>query len=100
MTPDGKRTLAQQKLLDMEAAANENAAAAQQQMNTNKANEEDFFDLLSKSQSKRMDDQRCPLKVIGRSATTDATSSLPRKPLSLQNSFPTSMAAPVPKENR
>lgn len=83
----------------LEAAANENAAA-QQLTVQNKANEEDFFDLLTKSQSKRMDDQRCSLKVIGRSATTDATSSLPRKPLSQQNSFPTNMGAPVPKENR
>lgn len=30
-----------------------------------KINEDDFFDLLSRTQSKRMDDQRCSLKVMG-----------------------------------
>lgn len=61
-----------------------------------KVNEEDFFDLLTKSQSKRMDDQRCSLKVIGGAVGGNKDPSL-RKPLVQQNSLPATI---VPKENR
>lgn len=60
-----------------------------------KVNEEDFFDLLTKSQSKRMDDQRCSLKVMG-GAVGGNKESL-RKPLVQQNSLPATI---VPRENR
>lgn len=41
--------------------------------------EDDFFDLLTKFQSKRMDDQRCALKSTGSEKDTS------RKPLVQQN---------------
>lgn len=100
LTPDGKRAAAQ-KALDEAAAANENMT--QPKAPISKVMEEDFFDMLTKSQSKRMDDQRCSLKVLGRSATVEASSSV-RKPLTQQNSIPATTVAPtpasVPKENR
>lgn len=60
-----------------------------------KANDEDFFDLLTRSQSKRMDDQRCSLKVMGGAVGVNKESL--RKPLVQQNSLPATI---VPKENR
>ncbi|GAB0095116.1 G-protein-signaling modulator 2 [Sergentomyia squamirostris] len=53
--------------------------------------EDDFFDLLTNSQSKRMDDQRCSLKVVGQSVGEGAV----RKPLAAQN-----RNAPVAKETK
>lgn len=55
--------------------------------------EDDFFELLTNSQSKRMDDQRCSLKVAGGSVT-HAEGAL-RKPLAAQNRNP-----PQTKDNR
>lgn len=63
--------------------------------------EDDFFDLLTRTQSKRMDDQRCSLKVLGGSVGgvgSTAKEIKTRKPLIQQNSLPTS--AVVPKETR
>lgn len=92
MTPDGKRLAAQ-------AALNENTAVLNNPPN-GKVMEEDFFDMLTKSQSKRMDDQRCSLKVLGGSVggigTKEPAASM-RKPLTQQNSMPISA---LPKENR
>ncbi|KAM7362976.1 G-protein-signaling modulator pins [Cochliomyia hominivorax] len=61
-----------------------------------KAQDDDFFELLSRSQSKRMDDQRCSIKInknpVGptnaSSATTAATGAT-RKPLQQHNSIQT-----------
>lgn len=67
-----------------------NAAAQQQREDRNNQNENlnDLFDLLSKSQSKRMDDQRCTLK--------NSNGESQRKPLTQQNiNAPT-----VSKENK
>lgn len=47
-----------------------------------KINEDDFFDLLSRTQSKRMDDQRCSLKVMTGGAAGGAAGD--RKPLQQQ----------------
>uniref|UniRef100_A0A1L8DLR2 Putative g-alpha gtpase interaction protein n=1 Tax=Nyssomyia neivai TaxID=330878 RepID=A0A1L8DLR2_9DIPT len=52
--------------------------------------EDDFFELLTNSQSKRMDDQRCALKVVGGASMDGAV----RKPLVAQN------RNAAPKENR
>ncbi|KAL5287627.1 GPSM2 family protein [Megaselia abdita] len=53
-----------------------------------KQGEDDFFELLSRSQSKRMDDQRCSLKL--------GNNPQPRKPLTVQN---TNAVAPSPQDN-
>ncbi|ETN64854.1 g-protein signaling modulator [Anopheles darlingi] len=58
---------------------------------TFKNNDEDFFDLLTRSQSKRMDDQRCTLKLTHAESVDSA-----RKPLSQHNSNPPAAG----KENR
>lgn len=79
---------------------NENAGSAAAAAQKPRAIEEDFFDMLTKSQSKRMDDQRCSLKVLGRSATIDAAPSVVRKPLAQQNSIPVASAAASKLENR
>ena len=56
-----------------------------------KINEDDFFDLLSRTQSKRMDDQRCSLKVMAGSggaasgAGGVSLSGVERKPLQPNN---------------
>ncbi|XP_055698601.1 G-protein-signaling modulator 2 isoform X2 [Phlebotomus papatasi] len=55
--------------------------------------EDDFFELLTNSQSKRMDDQRCSLKVAGGSVA-HAEGAM-RKPLAAQNRNP-----PQTKDNR
>ncbi|KAH8311284.1 hypothetical protein KR044_005336, partial [Drosophila immigrans] len=71
ITPDGKR---------LQEEKNKAASAAH-----TKAKEDDFFELLSRSQSKRMDDQRCSIKInpVGGAVATGAT----RKPLVQQNSL-------------
>lgn len=109
LTPDGKRAAAAAAAGD---TINENTAAAATAAGGRppKAIEEDFFDMLTKSQSKRMDDQRCSLKVLGRSATIDTPSTGPtvRKPLAQQNSLaatgvssaPVGGAATTKQENR
>ncbi|XP_037046634.1 G-protein-signaling modulator 2 isoform X1 [Bradysia coprophila] len=85
LTPDGKR---------INSLPNPEPSHANTQMPT-KANDEDFFDLLTKSQSKRMDDQRCSLKVIG--GAVGGNKETLRKPLVQQNSLPATI---LPKENR
>lgn len=64
-----------------------------------KINEDDFFDLLSRTQSKRMDDQRCSLKVMGAAggqanASGVSMSGVERKPLQ-----PNNQQNILPKEN-
>lgn len=79
ITPDGKR---------MQEEKNKAASAA----NT-KAKEDDFFEMLSRSQSKRMDDQRCSIKinsaggVVSANAGVGAATGATRKPLVQQNSL-------------
>lgn len=79
MTPDGKKS-------NQLASPNENQRILPA---ANQSNDEDFFDMLTKSQSKRMDDQRCPLKVLGHSKSQVGRE--PRKPLMQQNSLPAVM---------
>lgn len=79
ITPDGKR---------LQEEKNKAASAA----NT-KAKEDDFFEMLSRSQSKRMDDQRCSIKinsaggVVSGTAGMGAATGATRKPLVQQNSL-------------
>lgn len=79
MTPDGKRVSSTTIPLDSEANENEEKRTGKP------ANEDDFFELLTKSQSKRMDDQRCSLKVLGVSVDTAVKEPSVRKPLVPQN---------------
>ncbi|KAG5676908.1 hypothetical protein PVAND_006711 [Polypedilum vanderplanki] len=67
LTPDSKK----QQSVDLDHILSKN------QENSKPQKEEDFFDLLTRSQSKRMDDQRCTLKSVG--------SEKDRKPLTQQN---------------
>lgn len=67
-------------------------ASSKQNENIFKNNDEDFFELLTRSQSKRMDDQRCTLKLTHAESVDSA-----RKPLTQHNSNATAAAA---KENR
>lgn len=72
LTPDGKK----QQSVDLDhlpSRNNENYPAKP-------AKDEDFFEMLTRSQSKRMDDQRCTLKATG-SGDKD------RKPLAQQNNI-------------
>lgn len=57
-----------------------------------KQGEDDFFDLLSRSQSKRMDDQRCSLKLNG----GNNPQPISRKPLAQQN---TNAVVPTPPQD-
>lgn len=69
LTPDGKK----QQSVDLDHLPSRN--------NENKpSKEEDFFEMLTRTQSKRMDDQRCTLKALG-SGEKD------RKPLMQQNNI-------------
>lgn len=70
ITPDGKRMQEEKH---------------RAQANT-KAKEDDFFEMLSRSQSKRMDDQRCSIKINQAGAPAAATGAT-RKPLVQQNSL-------------
>lgn len=83
ITPDGKR---------------------QQKQDTNKrppmakAQDDDFFELLSRSQSKRMDDQRCSIKINKHSQGPNASAvavsgAAARKPLQQHNSIQNNAAA-------
>lgn len=67
LTPDSKK----QQSVDLDNMPSKN------QENSQPPKEEDFFDMLTRSQSKRMDDQRCTLKSTG--------SEKERKPLTQQN---------------
>lgn len=62
MTPDGKRTVANHNSKTDNQTNENNANVASQAAKAN--TEEDFFDMLTRTQSKRMDDQRCSLRVI------------------------------------
>lgn len=76
LTPDGKKQLSHQSVdldhLPSSLSNNENYPGKP-------AKEEDFFEMLSRTQSKRMDDQRCTLKAVGSHVDKD------RKPLVQQN---------------
>lgn len=99
LTPDGKRNITNplHNIKD-DGQTNEN--------NTNvsvpvtsvapKAAEEDFFEMLTRTQSKRMDDQRCSLKVIGHSQSQSSRDVPLRKPLVQQNSLPALPSTPTP----
>lgn len=102
MTPDGKRNVTNQSINNKsEAQANENNANIPAQPAAPKATEEDFFEMLTRTQSKRMDDQRCSLKVIGHSQSQQNREPPIRKPLVQQNSLPAVPSTPQStKENR
>ncbi|XP_058817452.1 G-protein-signaling modulator 2 [Topomyia yanbarensis] len=94
LTPDGKKMV---NVHDKQQPTTQSALAQQQQKGNNKQdenlfknNDEDFFELLTRSQSKRMDDQRCTLKLTHAESVDSA-----RKPLTQHNSN-----AAVAKENR
>lgn len=101
LTPDGKKMVNTQ---DKHPLPPSSLATQQQQQKTSasgggkqnenifKNNDEDFFELLTRSQSKRMDDQRCTLKLTHAESVDSA-----RKPLTQHNS---NAAAAVVKENR
>lgn len=57
-----------------------------------KAQDDDFFELLSRSQSKRMDDQRCSIKI---NKIPAATGGATRKPLQQHNSIQTNSGFPT-----
>ncbi|XP_053675439.1 G-protein-signaling modulator 2 [Anopheles nili] len=97
LTPDGKK-LAQHNVQEHQAGANAHNPGPPSQPtkvkkneNSFKNNDEDFFDLLTRSQSKRMDDQRCTLKLTHAESVDSA-----RKPLTQHNSN----NPPAGKENR
>ncbi|XP_035904882.1 G-protein-signaling modulator 2 [Anopheles stephensi] len=96
LTPDGKK-LAQHNSVQENQAANAQVPPSQpskvkKSENSFKNNDEDFFDLLTRSQSKRMDDQRCTLKLTHAESVDSA-----RKPLTQHNS---NSNPPAGKENR
>ncbi|XP_031620627.1 G-protein-signaling modulator 2 isoform X2 [Contarinia nasturtii] len=101
LTPDGKRNITNPHN-NSDAQANENNANIPVQSTLPKANEEDFFEMLTRTQSKRMDDQRCSLKVIGHSQSQSSREPPAiRKPLVQQNSLPAVPMTPQStKENR
>ncbi|XP_055850972.1 G-protein-signaling modulator 2 [Episyrphus balteatus] len=84
ITPDGKR------VGQTGAAVGQQVAADGQKK---KPNEDDFFEMLSRSQSKRMDDQRCSIKITKKEQMQMQS----RKPLTQQNSL-TSTSSNLPKE--
>uniref|UniRef100_A0A182TC77 Uncharacterized protein n=1 Tax=Anopheles maculatus TaxID=74869 RepID=A0A182TC77_9DIPT len=95
LTPDGKK-LAQHNNVQENQTANAQVPPSQpskvkKSENSFKNNDEDFFDLLTRSQSKRMDDQRCTLKLTHAESVDSA-----RKPLTQHNSN----NPPAGKENR
>lgn len=75
LTPDGKQKQQSVDLDHLPSRNNENRRDP-----SKPAKEEDFFEMLTRSQSKRMDDQRCTLKAVG-SGDKD------RKPLMPQNNI-------------
>ncbi|XP_058449821.1 G-protein-signaling modulator 2 [Malaya genurostris] len=93
LTPDGKKMVnVHDKQLPQSALAQQqqHKGSNKQDENLFKNNDEDFFELLTRSQSKRMDDQRCTLKLTHAESVDSA-----RKPLTQHNSN-----AAVAKENR
>lgn len=99
LTPDGKRNVTNHSNKS-DSIRNENNANVL--TSTKPAAEEDFFEMLSRTQSKRMDDQRCSLKVIGHSQSQQSREPPIRKPLVQQNSLPAMPATSQQstKENR
>lgn len=71
LTPDGKK----QQSVDLDHLPSRN----NENYPTKHPKDEDFFEMLTRSQSKRMDDQRCTLKASG--------SEKDRKPLTQQNNI-------------
>lgn len=98
LTPDGKKVGAAHS---QSSSHNENNGVNKSKSAGNTTNEDDFFEMLTKSQSKRMDDQRCSLKVIGHSKSQMGREPS-RKPLVQQNSLPAMPSAhpSATKENR
>lgn len=101
LTPDGKRSVTNSKS-DAEDSINQNvsgaAVGATAIPKSAKAAEEDFFEMLTRTQSKRIDDQRCSLKVIAPpQPPTSHTNREPaiRRPLVQQNSLPATLLTPA-----
>jgi G-protein signaling modulator 2 len=59
LTPDGKKLSNSQ----MDRTGVPKSASQNENLMSAAKNDDDFFDMLTRSQSKRMDDQRCTLKV-------------------------------------
>lgn len=78
ITPDGKR--AQQTHQDEKHTTKQPAQKV-------RAQDDDFFEMLSRSQSKRMDDQRCSIKITKNPIATGVAAIATRKPLTQQNSI-------------
>lgn len=102
LTPDGKKMVnAQEKQQNVVSAlahqqqSTKVSTTGKQNENIFKNNDEDFFELLTRSQSKRMDDQRCTLKLTHAESVDSA-----RKPLTQHNSNTAATATAVAKENR
>lgn len=106
LTPDGKKMVNTQdkhqplplsSLATAQQQQKTTTSAGKQNENIFKNNDEDFFELLTRSQSKRMDDQRCTLKLTHAESVDSA-----RKPLTQHNSNATTTTtnASVVKENR
>lgn len=104
LTPDGKKMVNTQdkhqplppSSLAVQQKTTVSSGGGKQNENIFKNNDEDFFELLTRSQSKRMDDQRCTLKLTHAESVDSA-----RKPLTQHNSNATATAATtVVKENR
>lgn len=102
LTPDGKKMVnTQDKPLPPSSLATAQqktttaSSGGKQNENIFKNNDEDFFELLTRSQSKRMDDQRCTLKLTHAESVDSA-----RKPLTQHNSNATTTTTAVVKENR
>ncbi|XP_058121304.1 G-protein-signaling modulator 2 [Anopheles ziemanni] len=98
LTPDGKKLAQHNHSVQENQSTNAQVlppgvvqpTKVKKNENSFKNNDEDFFDLLTRSQSKRMDDQRCTLKLTHAESVDSA-----RKPLTQHNSNP-----PAGKENR
>lgn len=82
MTPDGKRNASAKN----DAVRKENSVVSTSTKPP--IGQEEFFEMLTRTQSKRMDDQRCSLKVIGHSQSQTSQEPPIRKPLVQQNSLP------------
>ena len=99
MTPDAK---AMRNKHNAVAAANGHqaaAAAANLDDSTSSAHnksglldEEDFFDFISRFQSKRMDDQRCTLSVPSANAAPAAAAKIPSRPTPVMPGAPAAAA--------
>ncbi|XP_037949167.1 G-protein-signaling modulator 2 isoform X2 [Teleopsis dalmanni] len=77
ITPDGKR-----------AQTQDDKHVQKPPTVKGKAQDDDFFEMLSRSQSKRMDDQRCSIKITKNPSVNAISTALgaTRKPLTQQNS--------------